>query len=525
MPRPNPLLPVIVIAIVLLFARLGATSLFQVAEARNSEVPVEMMQSGNYVVPYFNGVLRTDKPPLHYYAMLLAYRVAGVSEGSARFFSAVCGLLLIVSLFLFVRKNANTESALGACLVLLASLHTILQFRLATPDPYLVTCHALSLMCFWEGYRHGRKPYLLLMYVLLGLAVLAKGPVGLVLPLATVFLYWLIDRLWKTNKPLQFAQLGIGLLIILAISLPWYWLVHKQTGGAWTDGFFMRHNVSRFSRPMDGHRGLFLLTWLFVLAGLFPFSLFFFRAIGFALRQGRQNAWLFFNLVAGAIVVFAYSLSATKLINYTVPAYPFLAVIIAVYLHHHLEQGAAGRKLWPEWIFLLLTSIAMPVVAFFMFQQEAELADMTASSALLIALPLFVIAGLYLHTTGRRKEGLVAVAAGSIIQNLLFFLFLFPGIDSRGSVVKMKEMLQEKKTVVAYRAFNDAFTFYHGQPIPVLDSASAVRLFLQRQPDALILEREGAPVLKDSIPGLTIIAIEPDLFSGRSSIIYQWKPE
>lgn len=113
------------VAIILLFIKLGAASVFQVAEARNAGVPVEMMHTKDYVVPFFNGSMRTDKPPLHYYMMLVAYKIAGVHEAGARFFSSLCGLLVIIATYFFTKRNAGAKAAWLSSLILLASLHTI----------------------------------------------------------------------------------------------------------------------------------------------------------------------------------------------------------------------------------------------------------------------------------------------------------------------------------------------------------------------------------------------------------------
>ena len=95
------------IAIILLFIKLGAVTVFQVAEARNSEVAAEMLETKEFIVPYFNGEIRTDKPALPYYAMLAAYKIGGIHEAGARFFSALCGLLVIIATYFFYKKKLN----------------------------------------------------------------------------------------------------------------------------------------------------------------------------------------------------------------------------------------------------------------------------------------------------------------------------------------------------------------------------------------------------------------------------------
>lgn len=513
---------VILLAAFLLFIKLGATTVFQVAEARNSRVPAEMIERKDYIVPFFNGELRTDKPPLHYYAMLLAYRLGGINETSARFFSAVCGLFVIVATWLFAKRNAGTGVALWSCLVLLASVHGIFQFRLATPDPYLIACHVLSLFCFWEGFQNHKRSFFLLMYLFWGLAILAKGPVGLLLPAITIFLFLLFKKELSFNTIWKLQPLW-GLIIVTAVALPWFYLVHVKTGGIWTQGFFIEHNIGRFSSPVDGHKGPFILTWGFVILGLFPFSIFLIRAITMAWKTRAANAWLFFNLVAAAVIILAYSLSATKLLNYTTPAYPFLALIIGFFIFSTIESKEAGKNLWPEWIILLLMTLVLPAGLYFWMQSEKPMAPIAWMSVLLSLFPLTMSIAVAYYKKKRIEKTFYLAAAGAILVNILFFCILLPALDANGSVHRLKDRVKPGMTVIAYRKFNDAFTFYHQKNIPVINSTSTIVELLKHNPDALIVERASAPHLMDSVQGLVIKGSAKDLFSRQYSFIYGLK--
>ena len=80
---------IFILSFFLLLINLSEPMIYILDEAKNAECAREMLISGNYLVPYFNGELRTDKPPLHYFFMVLSYKLFGVSAFSARFFSAV----------------------------------------------------------------------------------------------------------------------------------------------------------------------------------------------------------------------------------------------------------------------------------------------------------------------------------------------------------------------------------------------------------------------------------------------------
>ncbi len=105
------LILVIVLSVVIFFSFLGGTSVFQVAEARNAECAREMLERNDWIVPTFNGELRTDKPVLEYYGMMVAYKVGGTNEASARFPSALCGVLLVLATFLIVKRHINLKAA------------------------------------------------------------------------------------------------------------------------------------------------------------------------------------------------------------------------------------------------------------------------------------------------------------------------------------------------------------------------------------------------------------------------------
>ena len=116
----------------------GAFSIYILDEAKNTECAREMFEKGDWIVPTFNYNLRTDKPPLHYFFVMGSFKLFGVNEWAARFFSGVFGALTILITFLYTRRFANRKTALWTVFALLASVHLCIQFHLAVPDPYLI---------------------------------------------------------------------------------------------------------------------------------------------------------------------------------------------------------------------------------------------------------------------------------------------------------------------------------------------------------------------------------------------------
>jgi len=162
----------------------------------------------------------------------------------------------------------------------------------------------------------------------MGLGTLAKGPVAIALPGLSVFLWLAWERRLKEVFSWKIALAGI---IMIVVAFPWYWLVHQATQGEWTKGFFLQHNLGRFSEPMEGHGGLFILVPLMAFIGLLPSSVFAAETFkNFNNRFSHPLMRLAF-CVTIAYLVF-YSISSTKLPNYAMPCYPFIALLLGSYI-------------------------------------------------------------------------------------------------------------------------------------------------------------------------------------------------
>jgi len=515
--KVNSLGFIIIAAIILLFVRLGGTSVFQVAEARNSQCAYEMMTSGDMVTPTFNGALRTDKPALEYYAMIAAYALFGKEEGSARFFSAVCGLIVIIATFIFVRKYANSTAAWWSCFVLLSSMHTIVQFRLATPDPYLILCHVLSLYCFLEGLNSRRFGWYAGMYILLGLGIFAKGPVALVLPGLTALLYLLFTSQFTWRNIVR-LQPWFGVLLTALFCLPWYYLVYVRTSGAWTEGFFFQHNVGRFDEPVDGHGGPFILTFLFVILGLFPFSSFFIRTGKWVWKNRKTNHFLLFNFIAFWVVVGFYFLSKTRLLNYTTPAYPFFAIMIGCWLSDRMPLFSF-KNLKLELLTICILTIILPA-GIYIWAINTE----PVNKVSWIAFPLlvFTIGGIAALVYARENvgKGLRTIGYTYMIATVLVFAWLFPALDSQTPMEKHKALLSTAENVVAYQNFNDAFVFYTKKSIPLFTNADSLADYIHAHNNVVVLSKAKQFPALDSMPSLKLYSKDMDLFSVSYSAIY-----
>jgi 4-amino-4-deoxy-L-arabinose transferase-like glycosyltransferase len=503
-------------ALIIFSSGIEKSPIFMYDEARNSECAREMAERVDLVVPTFNYKLRTDKPPLHYYFMMLSYAVFGVNEFAARFLSAIFGALTLLLTFLTTRRYLGLKQGLYAVLVLFASLNLVLEFHLAVPDPYfiffLTTAH-LALFNFLVSRK--LKP-LILMYVCTGLAVLAKGPVALGFVGLNGLLYLIIKKelTWKTIK--QF-RLIIGILIVTAIVVPWFIEVGLATNWIWPREFIFEHNLNRFAGEMEGHGGFFGLTIAYVLLAFLPFVTFLIQSYREAFRKLKENDLLLFSTIVSLIIILFFTLSATKLPNYPMPAYPFVAILIANYL-----TGEKIRHL--NWLLIinLLISLAIPAAMYYLISQTAEISNLVYFSLLLIILPISSILSLWLWIRySNFKSVIISISLGWIITSLIFFLWILPVASRQEPVQQAISLMDTSKSISYYKRFNSAFPFYLKKPSPELNSIEDIKEFFKKYPDGYLISATQYCEELKLLP-LKEIFRKKDFFESPVTVLYQW---
>jgi 4-amino-4-deoxy-L-arabinose transferase-like glycosyltransferase len=343
----------------LFLVNLGAPSLWDIDEGRNATAAYEMLESGDYVIPTFNAVLRSHKPPLLYWLQAAAYRVFGINEFSARLPSALAALLTLLLTYELGRRLFDATTGLLAGLILGSAPLFCASGHFANPDALLNACVVLTLYCFWRGW-------LVAAGAAVGLAFLAKGPTGLLLPGAVGFL----SLAWSGRlRVLWSRRLLGGLLAFALVGLPWYAWVGVETKGQFLREFFLTHNLERALSPMEGHRGPPYYYVLVLLAGFIPWSVFLGLALWYGLQSALSRPWAWVRAASEpaaentggqtapadgyrflvcwfAVYLGAFTLATTKLPNYILPLYAPTALLSARFL----ERWRRGEIAVPRWL-------------------------------------------------------------------------------------------------------------------------------------------------------------------------------
>lgn len=338
-------------------------------ETRFAEASREMIQRADYVVPYFNNQLRLDKPPLAYWAQVASYCIFGESDFSARFPSAIAAALVALVIFAWSRRNGATSVGWWAAIIFTLSLQTFVHAKAAVADMWLVLFMTLA---HWSGYELLTRSFppaarqtpvrlgpvapclptqwWLTFYLSLAFGFLAKGPIAWV-PLLTVGATIILARDWQLARHFKFLR---GILLMLAVVALWGIPALVRTHGEFLAIGIGRHVISRSLATMEGHGassfGMYLLLLPFyfvtIFVSFFPWSIKLPWLIRQLWRQKRagiadpdySRSQLDNYLLTGIAIIFViFTLVATKLPHYTLPAFPLLALLLA----RHWQKAAA----------------------------------------------------------------------------------------------------------------------------------------------------------------------------------------
>ncbi len=315
---------ILLLSAIFLFFNLGAYSLKEPDEGRYAEIPREMVESGDWLVPHFDYVRYFEKPPLLYWATALSFRAFGVNEWAFRLPNALFALLCVLSLYLFARRPFGEVTAFLSAIILMSAFGFFAMGRVVTTDMLFTFLLCLSLLSFDSFYRTGRRRQLCLFYISLGLATLTKGPVAILLMGATIVPFLLAEGRLRFIKELR---LFWGIPLFLAVAAPWFIAISLKEGEFFSF-FFVDQHLMRFLTTRHKRTGPVYYFIPVVLGGLFPWSLFIPRAVVQAWRRSEMRLFFIWSLV---VFVF-FSLSRSKLPPYVLPLFPSVSLIIAAFV-------------------------------------------------------------------------------------------------------------------------------------------------------------------------------------------------
>jgi 4-amino-4-deoxy-L-arabinose transferase-like glycosyltransferase len=365
------------------FLTLGLYPLTDTTEARYAEVARKMAELGNWVTPLYDyGVPFWAKPPLTTWLSAISIQWFGVNEFAARLPYLLLAVLIAWLLWDWVRRASGRQAQLATALMVGTLLYFVASAAVMT-DLGLVLGTTLALRGFWAAFEQGesaRPKEVWLIFIGLGIGLLAKGPIAVVLSGLPIGLWMLLTGNIKTSwQRLPWLK---GSLLTLAIAAPWYVMAEIRTPGFWAY-FFVGEHWNRFTvtgwagdKYGTAHATQRGAIWLFALAAAMPWTaLLPMLWLGRKRTPAAQNIesltysrhFTFYLLAWSLAPCLFFTMSGNILWTYVLPALPAMALLAARWLSRDARVG------WVNGVVAAgVLAMSLLVAAFFVREELAD---------------------------------------------------------------------------------------------------------------------------------------------------------
>ena len=440
---------------------LGQLPLVGPDEPRYAQVAREMFLRRDLITPTLGGRTWFEKPALLYWMMIASFKLFGVSEWSARLPSAISGVLTVAAVFVVSRRiesdqdSANDFQGYAFWTALAAAtMIGIFVFSQAASFDMVLTMTTTWALAFYVVYSfeeysaEGEKPpgWLLAgFYVFIGLSLLAKGLVGIVIPVGVICLYHLFRRRLPGRKTLFSMVWGLPLALLVAGT--WYGPVIWRHGWLFIDQFFIQHHFARYVSNKYHHSQpvyyylivvpLLVLPWTaFLIVGLQQSKSWLGRVnaeVGD--RDQRLNRLMVFALAWFSFPLVFFSFSGSKLPGYILPMLPAATLIVGRQFWR-LRSGAVGWPLRTTATLYLLFAIGALIYSW-------GTGDLPFTCALMLALPLLA-AGCFPFLTHKPANSVALMAAATVVALIVVMYCVAPTFAERESSRRLLQLADSR---------------------------------------------------------------------------------
>lgn len=420
----------------LLFVVIGVSYLYGLGhfpfvgpdEPRYAEVAREMFLRHDLVTPTLGGHPWFEKPALLYWMMIAGFSIFGISEGAARLGPAISGLLTVVAIYWLARRieieqtretvpvSDHPHQSFGrarfSALVAASSGGLIAFSRGASFDILITMSITFALGCFLASElvktKKERRWLLAGFWCSMGLSLLAKGLVGIVIPVGVVAAYFCLRRRWPDRLGMVSAVWGMPLALL--VSAVWYGPVIFRNGWPFIDQFFIQHHFARYLSNKYHHPQPIYFYLPVILALCLPWTAFVIEAVVrgckpvvWSERSDKVESKTMIFLIVWLIFPLAFfSLSGSKLPGYVLPALPAAALLAGERLWVFVRQAGSTITMRSTGLVLLTLS---PTGAFY----AMHFGNVSMKCAALVVAPLLLAGAVATFLAQMRKPAAVMI--------------------------------------------------------------------------------------------------------------------
>ena len=440
--------------------------------------------AGGTITPVLYGQPWLEKPALYYWRAMGFFKEFGVYDWSARLPSTSGAFVLIILIFLPMRRF-RPGGHLDAALITASCVAIVSFSRGASTDMQLAAPFCIGMLGWYAWYETGKKFWLFDLYFFGAAATLAKGPVAPFLALAIILLFAGLRREWSLLRRTIWLP---GVALYFAMVLPWYIAVQRHNP-TFFRVFFKEHNLERFATDRYQHHQPFWYYVAVLLIGLMPWTIISIRALvdsiqvsiaEWKVRHKPQrylghsragDAFPEFLVLWALFPIFFFSFSGSKLPGYILPSIPPLTILTADYLNRIRRQGLPKWLLWSHAaicaILVFVLTLAPQHMKYETLVPPAQWLTIAGVAAFAFGLTVFLLV---------RRWGISLISYATLLPVIAMLVFLlgFNGRDldlsysARPLAQEIQRLAPEVKPLAiegVKRDMDYGLAFYRDEPL------------------------------------------------------------
>lgn len=454
---------------------------------RYAEIAREMITMGDYITPHINGIKYFEKPPLFYWLLSLSMKMGGVNLSSVNSVNSILGILGCLITYLFTMRLFDRKTALLAAFILGTNLLYFAMLNIVNLDLSLTVFLTTSILAIFLALKT-QSPreqffYYMLASIAGALATLTKGPIGIILPAAIIFIWICVFNAWqKINK----IYMLIATIVFLVITLPWHILVQMKNP-EFFHFYIVDQHLLRYATKSIGHVEPIWFFIPFLIAGFFPWTFFLPQTIlasipkSWSTRFSFQNE-IFLLIWAGFIFTF-FSFSQSKLISYILPIFPALSILTAHFLvkSNRIQNGLVG---------FIISSIFISV-AFNDVLSFSKVPNPVEAQHYLSFASLILLIGSFFILCSWKSSNKLALTVLIVTQSLFMLTLLkaIPSLD--GNTIQplttiLKPIITPQDEIVTFKQYYQDLPFYLERRVKIVDWSNELTFGMKHEtPDHL----------------------------------------
>ena len=491
--HPGKILLLVIIYSLFWFGTLNYRHLIPSDEGRYAEIAREMLVTGDWITPRYNGYKYFEKPPLQAWATAAAFQVFGIGDWQARLWTALTGFLTILLVGFTGARIYNARAGWLAAVVLASSPMWIISGHFNSLDmglsAFLVAALCSLLIAQTSHNKNSCRNWMWACWAFMALATLSKGVIGAAIPAMVFIAYSISTWDWKIWTRLRIFS---GSILFLAITAPWFVLV-AQRHPEFLEFFFIHEHLQRFTQDAHSRTGPIYYFVPLLLIGIIPWVLQIPGAIAQAWSERRREFSAGWLLVCWFVVIFAFfSVSRSKLPGYIIPIFPALALIIGNRLDRLLGHTNTMAIAWK------LQTIGFAIlgcVGFFFLDaigKQARPDEIEAYAQytywVIAALVALIIFSAYAAWQSKRNgiQSIVSFACGFFLCAIIAGTgheTLGRAVSGIDLVQRVKASIPEKVNFHSVKLLDHTVPFYLGRTMIMVESPDELAFGANQQPE------------------------------------------